>query len=144
MQDNNAFEGILNFDSDDKKIDMRGKNKPTKQEFFEKEQNEILKKINNILGISKDNNKIYLYDIENDKDKREKILALSPEVRKAFKCGSWGFFREELCKDNHVLLCKSIYKAMGYQILSKQTDIIRENQKIKTMQYIIGKINITM
>ncbi len=120
------------------------KNRSTKKDLYKKEQEEILNKINNILGINKDNNTIYLYDIENDINKKEQILALSDDIQKYFKAGDWGFFKTDICKNNHVLLCKSIYKDMGYQILSKNTHIKRNDNKINTKEYTIGKITITM
>lgn len=120
------------------------KNRSTKKDLYKKEQEELLAKINIILGINKDNNTLYLYDIENDKDKREKILALSDDVRKYFTASNWSFYRDELCKNNHVLLCKSIYKEMGYTVLSKNGYIKRNNEKIKTVLYTIGKITINM
>lgn len=120
MQEDNAFKGILNLDNDidENKIEMRGKKKPTKKEYFDKEQNIILEKINKIIGISKENNIIYLYELENDKDKRDKLLALSDDIQKYFKTGTWGFYRKDICKNNHVLLCKSVYKSMGLQLVA--------------------------
>ncbi len=120
------------------------KNRSTKKDLYKKEQEDILNKINTILGISKDNNTIYLYDIENDDDKKNQILALSDDIQKYFKAGNWSFYRDEECKGNHVLLCKSIYKDMGYQIIGKAVDITRNNDKIRTTKYIIGKININL
>ncbi len=134
MEDNNAFES-------DNKIK---RNRPCKKELFKEEQIEILNKINNILGITKDNNILYLYDIENDEKKKKEILNLSDDIKKYFKAGNWSFYRDEICYNNHVLLCKCIYKEMGYKILSKQRDIIRNNNKIKTTQYIIGKVVISI
>lgn len=116
----------------------------TKKDLYKKEQEEILNKINTILGISKDNNTIYLYDIENDESKKEQILALSDDVRKYFKTSNWAFYKDEECKGNHVLLCKSIYKDMGYQIIGKAVDITRNNEKIRTTKYVIGKFNINL
>ena len=120
------------------------KNRSTKKDLYKKEQEEILNKINTILGINKDNNTIYLYDIENDEDKKKEILALSGDVHKYFKTGSWGFYTKDECKDNHVLLCKSIYKELGYQVLSKNAYIKRNDKKINTKEYTIGKVSITM
>ncbi len=120
------------------------KNRSTKKDLYKKEQEEILNKINTILGISKDNNTIYLYDIENDNNKKEQILGLSDDVKKYFKTSNWAFYKDDECKGNHVLLCKSIYKDMGYQILSKNAHIKRNDNKINTKEYTIGKITITM
>ena len=120
------------------------KNRSTKKDLYKKEQEDILNKINTILGISKDNNTIYLYDIENDDDKKNQILALSDNVKKYFKTSNWAFYKDEECKGNHVLLCKSIYKDMGYQIISKNAYIKRNDTKINTKEYTIGKITITL
>ena len=120
------------------------KNRSTKKDLYKKEQEEILNKINTILGISKNNNTIYLYDIENDENKKEQILALSDNVKKYFKTSNWAFYKDEECKGNHVLLCKSIYKDMSYQIISKNAYIKRNDTKINTKEYTIGKITITM
>lgn len=120
------------------------KNKSTKKELYAKEQEGILNKINKILGISNDNNIIYLYDIENDEEKKKQILDLSDSVKKYFKSGDWGVFKTPQCMNNHMLLCKSIYKAMDYQIISKAIDIVRNNEKIRTTRYTIGKLNFTV
>ncbi len=120
------------------------KNRSTKKDLYKKEQEEILNKINTILGISKDNNTIYLYDIENDNNKKEQILGLSDDVKKYFKTSNWAFYKDDECKGNHVLLCKSIYKDMGYQVLGKALDITRNNEKIRTTKYVIGKFNINL
>lgn len=120
------------------------KHRSTKKDLYKKEQEEILNKINTILGIDKDNNIIYLYDIENDLTKKKLIFDLLDDIKKVFKIGSWGFFKKEICQENHFLLCKTIYKEMGYQIISKPLDIVRNNEKIRTTKYTIGKITINM
>lgn len=120
------------------------KNRSTKKDLYKKEQEVILNKINIILNINKDNNTIYLCDIENDQNKKKLIFDLLDEIKKVFKTGSWGFFKKEICKENHFLLCKTIYKEMGYQIITKPIDITRNNEKIRTTKYTIGKITIEL
>lgn len=122
------------------KKEIKQRIKPTKKEFYKKERQDILDKINNIIGINSNNNYIYLYDIENDNKKKESILALSDDVKKYFKMGNWAFYKDVECQNNHVLLCKSIYKDMDYQIISKPMDIQRDNKKIRTTRYTICKI----
>jgi len=118
------------------------RNRSTKKDLYKKEQENILNKINNILGINKDNNIVYLYDIENSDEKTKQILDLSEDVKKYFKAGDWGFFKTEACKNNPVLLCKSVYKDMGYLVFGKAIDIFRNDVKIRTTQYMIGKISL--
>lgn len=143
MELNKVFASKNNIINEPKKPKIT-KNRSTKKDLYKKEQEDILNKINTILGINKDNNTIYLYDIENDETKKAQILALSEDVKKYFRTSNWAFYKDEECKDNHVLLCKSIYKDMGYQIISKAIDITRNNEKIRTTKYIIGKININL
>ena len=124
------------------KIDVvayQRKKRATKKELYKKEQEEILDKINNILGISKDNNTIILYDLENDADKRDKLLALSDDIQKAFCSSKWGFFTKDICKNNHVLLVKSVFKAMDLTIIPNPYFIVSNNNKIRTTKYKIGK-----
>jgi len=141
MELNKIFATNYSINKEPKKITRQ---RPTKKELYKKEREEILNKINSILGISKDNNNIYLYDIENDEEKKQKILALSEDVKKYFKAGDWGVFKTELCKNNAILLFKSIYKEINYQILAKNAYIKRNDVKINTREYTIGKISITM
>jgi len=117
------------------------KKRSTKKELYKKERKEILNKINKILGINEDNNIIYLYDIENDENKKEQILALSESVKKYFKAGNWALYRDEESKDNHFLLCKSVYKEMDYSVTSRNSAIKRNNVRIQTPKYTISKIN---
>ncbi len=122
------------------KKEIKQRIKPTKKEFYKKERQDILDKINNIIGITKDNNVFYLYDIENDMDKKKEIFDLSPDIKKYFKSGDWAVFKTETSKDNHTLLCKNIYKDMGFKIFKKAIDINRNDKKIRTTEYTVIKM----
>ncbi len=115
------------------------RNRRPKHELFEKEREEIITKINEILGINNDNNILYLYDLQNDMDKKEKILALVNDIQKYFSASDWGFFKKESSRENYILLCKSVYKDMNWQVFSSNTNITRDNKKIRTIKYGIIK-----
>lgn len=51
-----------------------------KKELYEKEQAEIVDEILEILSLKE--NKITLYELENDLEKQEKIINLIPKIRK--------------------------------------------------------------
>lgn len=119
------------------KKEIKQRIKPTKKEFYKKERQDILDKINNIIGITKDNNIFYLYDIENNMDKKKEIFDLAHDIKKYFKTGSWAVFNREISKDNHVLLIKSVFKDMEYQVIGKAYDVTRDGNKIRTTKYII-------
>ncbi len=112
----------------------------SKKELYKSERLELLDKLNKILGIDENNNKIYLCDIENDDEIKLQILSLVSDVKKYFKCGGWTVFCKEQCKDNHVSLMKYIYKDMGYDIISKQI-ASKNNNEVTTSLYTICKIN---
>jgi len=51
--------------------------------LYEKEQNDIVDKIMNILELDNENS-IILYNLDNDKNKIDRILSLIPEIRKYY------------------------------------------------------------
>ncbi len=117
------------------------KNKKTnisKKDKYITQQHDILNKINEIIGLNKDNNTFYLYDLENDLEKKEKILALSDDIKIYFSASTWGFYTSDKCRGNHVLLCKNVFKALDLTIISTSQFIIRDNIKIQTTKYKIG------
>jgi len=54
-----------------------------KSELYKKEQEQLADKIIEILDLN-DENSITLYELDNDKEKQEKITDLSPDIRKYF------------------------------------------------------------
>lgn len=55
----------------------------TKAEVYKKDQEEIINKIIDIVGINKDK-KITLYELDNDTELQTKIMDLIPTIRKYF------------------------------------------------------------
>ena len=58
-----------------------------KSELYKKEQEEICNKIIEILDLP-ETNTITLYELDNDKEKQEKIIELIPDIRKYFSFNS--------------------------------------------------------
>jgi len=114
--------------------------RPSKKEYYKEEQEEIIKKINDIIGINESNNVIYLYDIETDKGIYNKILLLIDDIKKYFTCSKWGFFRQP---DSTVFaLIRILYKTMNYQIVAKPVLIDVNDKKVRTTKYVITKFNV--
>lgn len=110
----------------------------SKKKIYAVQQLEIFNKLNEITGISSENNNILRYDIE---DKKEEILKLKDDVKKFFSASKWAFFQyEEINKENAILLMKSIYKEAGYKIFSKNITIERNGKKFLNRQYTLIKI----
>lgn len=114
----------------------------SKNELYEKKQLEIVEKLNKILYLDDENNYIYLYDFEGDCEIRERLEELVPEVKKYFSTHTWGFFKSKIEEKNYWLLCKNIYAHTGYDVISKQSSIVRDGMKKSTMKYTIGKFGI--
>ena len=112
--------------------------KNSKKYIFEKEQFDILDKFNKILGINSDNNIIRKCDITEEIEKQ--LLELQEEVRKYFAAATWGIFSREPCKNNPILLFKSIYKYFGYTIISKTVTQTKDCKKFLGREYQIIKI----
>ena len=62
-------------------------NRGAKSELYKKEQEEFSNKIIEILDLP-ETNTITLYELDNDKEKQEKIIELIPDIRKYFSFNS--------------------------------------------------------
>lgn len=90
----------------------------SKQDRFKNEQEEIVNKLNAILGFDSKNNKFILEELKNDIEKQKKILELVSDVEKYFACAKWSCFNKKV--DNKWFsLMRSIYKSTNYEIQYK-------------------------
>jgi len=76
----------------------------TKKELFQKERDEIIENLNKLLGLNKENNSIFYYELENNEKAREYIRNNIENIRKYFKTGTWGYFSNDLLKGMGSLL----------------------------------------
>jgi hypothetical protein len=123
---------------DDKKVDDNSIEKniggrPKKAELFKKERLEILNNLNNILGITKNNNTFYIYDINEHKQKT--INNMIDSIKKYFKGKSNAIFSKEGTDRIWLCIIKIIYKEMNIKMIHSNTVIIRNNNKIKSGFY---------
>jgi hypothetical protein len=106
----------------------------TKKEKFEKEQLEIVVRLNSILGLNEKNNKFILEELKSDEEKQKQIIGLEEDVKKYFACNRWPYFNTGV-NNEAVSLMRSIYKKTGYEVNYKKRTI---NGDIKT-EYTITK-----
>jgi len=123
---------------DDKKVDDNSIEKniggrPKKAELFKKERLEILNNLNNILGITKNNNTFYIYDINEQKQKT--INNMIDSIKKYFKGKSNAIFSKEGTDRIWLCIIKIIYKEMNIKMIHSNTVITRNNIKIKSGFY---------
>jgi hypothetical protein len=110
-----------------------------KKDKYQKEQEEIVKRLNDILELDDKNNKFVLEELKQDLDKQNKILGLEEDVKRYFTCSNWGYFKGFLNEDTKgICLAKSIFKACNYEVNYKQ----KMKNGFKYTEYNIMKKNI--
>ena len=109
-----------------------------KSELYPKEQGEIVDKIVNILELDEENS-ITLFDLDNDKEKQEKLLSLIPSIRKYF---SFSYItplsKPENYKRTYLSLIRNISK-IKYQMKRKDFSFTLDGKKIRTQKYTFVK-----
>lgn len=111
--------------------------------LYKKEQNEIVDKIINILELDNENS-IILYNLDNDKEKQNKILKLIPEIRKYYSFSTIiGASEPSNAKRPYLSITRQItkskYKMNSYDYRIKQNG----KEEIRTKKYIFELKNIT-
>jgi hypothetical protein len=122
---------------DNKKIIKRSY---SKKEKYEEEQKNIVRKLNEILGLNEKNNKFILEELKQDEEKQKQIIGLEEDVKKYFAYSNWGYFRNEnITNDTKTIsLTRAIYKNSGYDISYR----LKMKNKISHTEYLITKKNI--
>jgi len=111
----------------------------TKKDLYTNERNNIIKLLSIILEMTPENMSFYLYHIENDLEKQKQIIALEPQIKKYFKCGTWSYFAKNT-KKGYLSLIRSIFKDMGFSITRNNTTLSINSELVNTQLYIIKKI----
>ncbi len=111
-----------------------------KEIYYAKEQKEILEKILNILEIDENNKTFLLYELDNDKEKQEKILELKDDIHKYFTACKWGVFNTSIPKSEreYLLLLRNVIKSMNINMIGGRYTIKRNDNKIATQKYLIA------
>ncbi len=93
----------------------------TKKELYSKNRNEFMENLNKLLGLNKENNSIFYYELENNKQAREYVRNNIENIRKYFKTGTWGYFSNDSLKGmgNEIGLIRSLYTDCDFDITSK-------------------------
>ena len=117
------------------------KKRSTKKELYRNEREEIIKKINDLLGITEKKNYVYLYDIENSENIKEGINKMSDEIKKYFKVGNWNYY---VMKNNgekplEIGLIRAVYRDEDILMATKELSIERNGSKIRTLVYYFVK-----
>ncbi len=117
----------------------RTRNRLTKKQQYVDERQELINKLNNILGINDKNNTFYLYDVENSNEIKQKVNELSEDVKKYFKCGTWHYYKGINEVVTEISLIKAIYRDEDFILTKKEKNIERNGIKVRSVQYYLNK-----
>ena len=111
-----------------------------KSDIYKNEQNELIEKIITILDLD-EKNSITLYELDNDKEKQEEIMALSPKIKKYFSLSKVnGIQNLDKNKRPFLALIKHVTKSK-YKFVSGECVLSINNNRIRTKRHYFIKIN---
>lgn len=120
--------------------DHKYDSKKTKKDLYSTERLDVLNKLNKIININDDNKIINPYNLDNDIEIQNQIFSLIPDIKKFFKYGAFPYFcRKEYNNRQYLSLIKSIYKDMGFNIVSTQKSILIDGVKKVGLIYVVVK-----
>jgi hypothetical protein len=124
----------------DEKV-IRRRNRPDKKTRYAKEREEMISKLNKIIGIDEKNNSVFLYELENNPDLKVEIESMLDDIKKYYKYGNWGYFSNDTIKghDNHIALIRAIYNDNDYDVVSKHKIATFDNVKKQYTQLLFYK-----
>jgi len=109
-----------------------------KSELYKNEQIEIINNIIDLLKLDEDNS-IILYELDNDKEKQEKLINMLPDIKKYFSLSSIkSIGNPKVSKRPYLSIIKNITKSQ-YKIMSCDYRIKKETEDIRTKKYIFIK-----
>ena len=114
-----------------------GRKKKTDKYIVERKQ--MLEKIQNILGITETNKVFYLYDIDSNKTKQDKINELKNMIELYFKSKNSAVFMTngKPVIRPYMSLIRLVFKEMGFRFTVSRTTIYRNDKSIYTSMYTI-------
>lgn len=126
MNINDAINNVNN--TADIVVISKARNKKTK---FIEERKEVIAKLKKLIGLNETKNTLFLYELENNQELKTQMELMIPNIKKYYKCGTWGYFSKDVKKGsgNYVNLVRAIFADDGYNIYSM--DKITEFNNIK-------------
>lgn len=112
------MDNLSSKSSNEEKV-IKHRNRPDKKTRYATERHEIIKKLNTLIGINETKNSVFLYELEKNTTLKEEVEKLVPDIKKYFKYGNWGYFRDNGEDNNFVSLIRAIYNDSNYEVLSK-------------------------
>ena len=109
-----------------------------KSKLYEEEQNKILNLLIDILDIN-NNSIIILHDLDNNETIQQQILDLIPDIRKYFSLSNVrGIKNPETLNRPWLSIIRKMIQSK-YKMVSKDHQITKDGNKIRTKKYIFTK-----
>ena len=105
-------------------------------------KNKLLNEIINMMNLD-ENNSILSIELENNQKLKDKLLNSIDDVKKYYRCSSWGYFVSENNeeKGDPISLLRAIFKDHGYSIYSKKITCEYNRIKQRYIKLLFGKKN---
>lgn len=116
--------------------------RPAKKDKYDVERQQVIERLDTIIGITDSNKLFYLYDLDNDVDKQNQILALEDEVKRVFRAGNWNVFAKEVKTRKYLSLLRAVYRDMGYSLMSTAKSLKRDGKSVRSAGYLITDANV--
>jgi hypothetical protein len=111
-------------------------------EKYKVEREEVCKKLIDIIELDS-NNSFLLCELDNDIEKKTKILGMKEEIQKVFECSTISSFKPNFeCKRPYLNIIRSILRKQNYKVENSDHWIKFDNGLMKrTIKYKIFKDN---
>jgi len=115
--------------------------KNSKDNLFKIQQLEVKNKLLEILKINQEKNYFTLYELDNDIETQNLILALEGDCEKYFVSSTWTYFRnkkDEIINDRpYLLLLKNILSANNVNYNTSRILVGDKDNRKQTVKYIL-------
>jgi hypothetical protein len=105
-----------------------------KAKRFTEEKNKIRQKFDKILGISADNDRFYMCDI--DENKQKQIEDTLEDIKKYYQCSESRWYKEPVNR-LFLALIRFVYKNAKVELLHTQKTVERNGVKLTTGMYVV-------
>ncbi len=102
-----------------------------KKQLYDKERNDIINKLNQLIGLNQNNNSVLLQELRDNNELKQELISMKDDIKKYYRCCRWGYFVSENNNQqgDEITLLKSILKDHGYSIYRKDITADKYNEK---------------
>lgn len=141
---------LIDVDSEDdkvvKNVDIELKNdfdvkktsgRPNKNKVYVQNRQDVLNKISKILGFDGISGIIVLDDVT--KEQQENILKQLDDIKLYFNYASWSYFKKDDTEKTYLVLIKTLFKNMGYDVrqftsVKKEGNVTKKISKLSIIK----------